>query len=304
MEKAASSPGSGFNSAHASDWHKARKCAEQLLVSTRDLRVAVVWARTALYVEGFEALAPGLRLVHGMLDRFWDCLHPRPDSTRPADYYARVHTLNVLAHYQGLLGLLRQTKLLADLPVRTVEVALGELKPSPGEQPPTLQEIKQRLHASATQAAALKKQTDDAFEQLQAIGAVLQGKLDNTDATLKLSALEKMLGQLAALFAVDALTHEPSTPELQEDTAREPTPASQALPAAVRSRSDAVAAIDLVCSYLDAAEPTNPAPLLLRRARRLIDQKQSFLQVMQEFAPNAVPEVAKLMGVDPATLKG
>jgi type VI secretion system protein ImpA len=64
---------------------------------------------------------------------------------------------------------------------------------------------------------------------------------------------------------------------------------------AIRSRADAIRAIDRVCEYLERAEPTNPAQLLLRRARRLISK--DFLQLIRELAPEALGDVAKIMGV-------
>ena len=68
----------------------------------------------------------------------------------------------------------------------------------------------------------------------------------------------------------------------------------------VQSRDDAIRAIDMICEYLDRAEPTNPAQLLLRRARRVINQ--NFLQLMKELAPEALNEVARVMGVDPESI--
>ena len=44
-------------------------------------------------------------------------------------------------------------------------------------------------------------------------------------------------------------------------------------------------------------EPTNPAQLLLRRAARAIDK--NFLELVRELAPDAVKDVARIMGVDP-----
>jgi type VI secretion system protein ImpA len=68
----------------------------------------------------------------------------------------------------------------------------------------------------------------------------------------------------------------------------------------IESRADAVRALELVCAYLEKHEPTNPAADLLRRAQRLIDR--NFLQLVREFAPDAVNEVARMLGVDPDSL--
>ena len=72
---------------------------------------------------------------------------------------------------------------------------------------------------------------------------------------------------------------------------------SKAALGSVSSREDALRAIDMVCDYLDRTEPTNPAQLFLRRARRLINH--NFLQLIKELAPEALNEAARIMGVDP-----
>jgi type VI secretion system protein ImpA len=73
------------------------------------------------------------------------------------------------------------------------------------------------------------------------------------------------------------------------------------LSGSVTSREEALRAIDLVCEYLERAEPTNPATLFLRRARHLVNH--NFLQLMKELAPDALPEVARIVGVDPDTVQ-
>ena len=60
---------------------------------------------------------------------------------------------------------------------------------------------------------------------------------------------------------------------------------ARGLSGAVSSRDEALRAIDLVIDYLERAEPTNPAPLFLRRARQLVGH--NFLQLMKVLAPDA-----------------
>jgi type VI secretion system protein ImpA len=68
----------------------------------------------------------------------------------------------------------------------------------------------------------------------------------------------------------------------------------------VNSRDEALRAIDLVIEFLERTEPTNPAPLFLRRARQLVGQ--NFLQLMKALAPEALAGVARTVGVDPDTV--
>ena len=67
------------------------------------------------------------------------------------------------------------------------------------------------------------------------------------------------------------------------------------------TRDEAVKAIDLVIDFLERTEPTNPAPLFLRRARQLIGH--NFLQLMKVLAPDAMAEVARIVGVDPESVQ-
>jgi len=72
-------------------------------------------------------------------------------------------------------------------------------------------------------------------------------------------------------------------------------------PGGVHSREEAIRAIDMVCGYLERAEPTNPAQLYLRRGRQLLTH--NFLQLMKVLAPDALSEVARIVGVDPDTVE-
>ena len=57
----------------------AREQADALFGRTRDLRVAMLWMRAGVHLDCFAAAPQGLRLMQGLLDSFWDTLHPRPD---------------------------------------------------------------------------------------------------------------------------------------------------------------------------------------------------------------------------------
>ena len=65
----------------------------------------------------------------------------------------------------------------------------------------------------------------------------------------------------------------------------------------IRSRDDVRRALDMICEDLDRVEPSNPAQILLRRSRRLINR--DFLQLVKELAPEALNEAARVLGVDP-----
>ena len=71
--------------------------------------------------------------------------------------------------------------------------------------------------------------------------------------------------------------------------------AAGSLTGSIESRNDALRAIDMVCEYLERTEPTNPAQLLLRRARKLVNK--NFVELVRELAPESLNEVARVMGI-------
>jgi type VI secretion system protein ImpA len=100
--------------------------------------------------------------------------------------------------------------------------------------------------------------------------------------------------------AKPAVDVEASPAEEEDDSPLEARAAARArggrgLSGGIESREDALRAIDMVCAYLERTEPTNPAQLLLRRARRLVNS--NFLQLIRELAPESLQEVARIMGV-------
>ena len=53
-------------------------------------------------------------------------------------------------------------------------------------------------------------------------------------------------------------------------------------------------ALQRVCDWIERHEPSNPAPLLIRRAQRLMSK--SFLEIMRDLNPEGVHEIEKLAG--------
>ncbi|GAA5238588.1 hypothetical protein BMMON2_14100 [Burkholderia mallei] len=66
--------------AEAPDWSAVERLALELTARTKDLRVAAHLARSWTELRGMPGYADGLRLVAGMLDRWWDDVHPRLDA--------------------------------------------------------------------------------------------------------------------------------------------------------------------------------------------------------------------------------
>jgi len=61
----------------------------------------------------------------------------------------------------------------------------------------------------------------------------------------------------------------------------------------IRSRQDAIRALDAVRMFFEQSEPSSPVPIFVERAKRLI--AKSFLEVLQDIVPDAL-NTAKAAG--------
>src|SRR5262249_21168410 len=63
----------------------------------------------------------------------------------------------------------------------------------------------------------------------------------------------------------------------------------------VRSREDAIRALDAVANFFRTTEPSSPVPMFVERAKRLVSK--AFLEVLADVAPGALGEARTAGGV-------
>lgn len=298
-QSAAGKPETQFGPAEPPVWPVVRDQAEALFGQTRDLRVAIYWARAAVNTEGLEGLASALHLLHGLLANFWDEVHPRPDPD-DGDTFARVSVLGSLDSLEGLLGDVRQAPLLFDrrlggLRMRDVEVALEKLEPRAEEHTYSVGQIEGMLAEEGELAERLKAAVDSALDALGQLKGVM-GDRFGADA-VELKQLTAMVSGVKGLLP-GAVPEEAAEDESGADAGADSGRGGRrGAVGAIETRQDAVRAINAICAFLERTEPANPAQLMLRRAERMIDK--NFIQLVRDLAPDAVNEVARILGVDP-----
>lgn len=307
---AAGKPETQFTDAEPPDWRKVRDAAANLFSRTRDLRVAMHWVRARIHLDEFAALPDGLRLLHGLLDRFWDNLNPTLDPD-DGDAFERLSVLALLGEVEGVVGdvrgsLLMRSRSVGELRIRDIEVMLGKYPPRDGETPLTRAQVEQMLSAAIEQDARLASLPERASAQLKALSSLLNDKV-GIERAPDVRPLHNLIASAAQVMPAVGTADESTEGEEAsgdgasgEEGGGKPS-GKKGLGDGVYSRADALRAIDMVCDYLERTEPTNPAQLLLRRARRLINK--NFLQLMRELAPDALSEVARIMGVDPESIQ-
>ncbi|MDE2277813.1 MAG: type VI secretion system ImpA family N-terminal domain-containing protein [Burkholderiales bacterium] len=304
-QAAAGKPESQFGPAQPPDWRAAAETAESLFGRTRDLRVAIFWLRAHVSLLGYAALPAGLELLIGLIEHHWDRLHPLPDPD-DGDPYARVNALAVLVDAEGLVANLRGARIsddraLTGLTLRAFEVALGLSALRSDEAEIGKDSLARMLAAAVESQPALRATCTQAVTLVQRLISLANEKLGQSVAP-DLRLLYKWTSGVADLLPPEPGADAPAAGD-QADGAGIGAGASarRGLAGSVSSRDEAIRAIDMVCEYLERAEPTNPAPLFLRRARGLIGH--NFLQLMKALAPDALADVARAVGIDPDTVE-
>lgn len=296
----AGKPESQFGPAEPPEWRRAAEIAEGLLERSRDLRVAIEWLRSQLHLHGYGALAIGIELLNGLIDAHWDHLHPMPDPD-DGDPYGRVNAFAVLCAPTGLLGDLRDATVIEDraiglLLVRDVEASLGLAPVMPGRTEFGKGQIGQMFASALERSPELRAQCTDAVEQVRTLMSKIGDKLgsDAPDLRPLFTLVKGLVGLLPDESGGSAGGGEGDAPGAGGAGSRSSGPG---LSGSVTTRDEAMRAIDLVIDFLERTEPTNPAPLFLRRARQLVSH--NFLQLMKALAPEALAGVARVVGVDP-----
>ena len=285
------------------DWKAVRKMATELLGRSRDLRLAVYLLRAELALSGIVGLADGLRLIERLLDERWDSIHPELDADDDNDPMLRINSLAILADASTVLKDLKETPLLG-LPglgpfsLRTLDIATGELPPPAGQEKVTLDSLERAV--SDVDDAVLSAAVDvltRALNSVVGIETLLVRQVGSSQA-LNLDTLTRPLKRGRDFLAARESVHAPepaagdAAPGAQDDSGARGAPIS----GAIANRDDVVRMLDKLIGYYHKHEPSSPLPILLERAKRLVPK--SFMEIMQDMAPEAMAQLLVIKGPD------
>lgn len=304
--------------AEAPDWKQVHEQATALASRTRDLRIACTLTRAWTRMRGLEGLVDGLALIERLCRDLWPHLYPLLDDD--GDPTLRMNALAPLAAHDGLLADLRgsvfaSARGMGACTIRDVEIALGLLSPSAGtSRVPVIADIDGIVAACQVEGGFqgnLARQAIDLAATLRVCLAERAGEVNVPD----LQPLESRLRPIAEYAKKFVKANEVERPA--DVVAKDDGAAAAALPAfaagsiavpsagaasmagPIRNRDDVSRLLDLICAYFEQHEPTNPAPLLLRRAQRL--SGMNFFDIVRDIAPDALSSVEQVAGPRPET---
>lgn len=279
------------------DWRTIQSRSISALQKSRDFRALAHLVAAQLHIGALADTLPLFGLINTWLTRYWDEVHPRLDD----DALERRNVLNCFADRVAIVDVLRRLPLVSHpqlgvFSLRDIEIATGQQpNPDPDREPRSAQEVEAALETSErTSVRQLRNAASEAHAALLAAQEIMRTRAGDA-AIPQFDALVAILGRIQRVLNV-------RTDEEVADDGQTPSPAGdETAPMApgntgnIRSRHDAVRALDAVADYFRRHEPSSPVSLMVERARRMV--AMDFLAVLAELAPDALEQARRATGV-------
>lgn len=299
---------------HVPQWPKIVSACEATLEQTKDLQIAVWLTEAAARVDGFPGLEAGLRLLSGLIERYWEALHPGFDAEDGVILPIRARALSWLGSSRDFIDSVSQCPVLGG-----------------GERPLSWYDYKNSELVDDKRSLADPSQYDD----LKKLGFIdseeWNARLGSQSASDLRGVLEQVTACQAALdelrtlcdkqFGSDEAPNLVGIGELLYDLreylqARVPDEAGESgdavageagasAPAAgggagggpAQSREQALRKLTEAAAYFRSAEPHSPISYLIERAVRW--GSMPLMDVLQEFIedPNALQRIQLNLGI-------
>jgi len=289
-------------------WPEVQTAAQELFGTTKDLRVAGLLHLSLIKSEGVAGAEGGLGLIRGMLERYWDQVYPQLDAEDDNDPTFRVNSLVAGLVSDDALNALRHAPLVESRQfgkhsLRGYRVATGTIKLSDDSVDPA-QELS-RIEAAFSDApleslTTLAGLVSAAADHLNAIQHVLLDKADGIPDDLKplsadLREMKTLLDNQLTRRGVGSEAAAADGTQVEGAAAGEGAP-QQSLTGVIRSRGDVLTTLDKICDYYAKAEPSSPVPLLLQRAKRLVNM--DFMEILRDMTPSGMTEAETIVGLE------
>ena len=277
-----------------------RDKSSALLASTgKDLRLMPYLGAASTLIDGLEGYAGCLKLAVALLQNFPEGLFPLPDEDDPTDVWQRINAVSDLLSGDGIQALLgpvvvvdaRQSGRITladlvgglrdDIPVAEVSVsdlgmALSELGPERVEQ------VLGLLRAVDSSINSLAQAFDS--------GALSTPRLADT--------FRRAISRIEDFTRGGELPDEPLPMGETRGGKSSASAPAEGRAGALHTREDAQRQLRDLIRFIEVLEPSHPAPLLLKRADRLLGM--SFFEIIKDMAPGALSDIERIVGAEPS----
>ncbi|CAG8865811.1 hypothetical protein PS627_01730 [Pseudomonas fluorescens] len=298
--------GDAVQPAEPPQWRALEQACTALLQRSKDLRITHFLVQSNLALHGLPGLAAGLELIRGLLGEYWLYLHPQLDAADDNDPTVRVNALAGLTCDTNI-ALLRDAVLVRSR-------AFGPVTLRAALHAASVQHFASEQLSAEELAAALRDAEPEQLHECQQALQMAREALDTIESQVNdlvgsasgvdLSALRQPLRQVQQVLKDyspegaapvssldDALT---SSANDDQPSAHAAAPRPAARPGEVNSRDDVLQSLDRLLQYYARHEPSSPLPVLLRRAKNLVNA--DFATIVRDLIPDGMSQFENLRG--------
>jgi type VI secretion system protein ImpA len=277
------------------DWGEIKEKSIEALQLSKDLRLLAHLGTALLRTDGLPAFLETVKIASDWLNSYWDLTYPPVDG----DGIVRRSALNCFADPIAVVDALRKAPLVKSrqhgtFSLRDIDIATGQLAPGKADPKPDESLINGAFAAlPIEELTALHQRVTGAVQSLKTIDAKMREEV-GTEAAPSFELLTAQLTKMDRVLRDQLAVRPDAAPAEGTSTGEEGQPAAS-FSGAVRSRQDAIRALDSVADYFRRNEPSSPVPMFCDRAKRLISM--GFLEVLADIAPEAVAQARAAGGV-------
>lgn len=277
------------------EWGQIKANAYDVLARSKDLRALTYLGAALLRTDGLPAFCQTLAVASAWVETYWDGVYPLLDE----DAIARRNALNCFADPMAVVDRVWRIPLVTSrqhgrFSLRDIELATGQAPVAATDTKPDEAPILAAFgEMPLEELSALEQTVSNGIGALNTIDAKMRSEggpevaPDFDPLTAHLVRMKRVLrGHLDARAGVATAGDESAAGTAAAGGA------TYAL-GPIKSRQDAIRALDAVADYFRHNEPSSPIPLLVDRAKRLVSK--DFLEVLADIAPDAL-SVARAAG--------
>ncbi len=279
------------------EWGEIKSQALEALRKSKDLRLLAHLGVASLRTDGLPAFVDTLTVASQWLTTYWAETYPLVDE----DTLLRRNALNCFADPMAVIDGLRRLPLVSSrqhgrFSLRDIDIATGQLQPGAGETPAQEAPINAAFaEMPLDDLKGLQQVAAGAVAALKSIGAAMSGAA-GIEAVPEFEPLLLVFDRMGrALGAQLGMRAGADGAETSGADATGSTGTGAIGVGAIKSRQDAIRALDAVAEFFRRNEPSSPIPLFAERAKRLVSK--NFLEVLADVAPDAVAQARAAGGV-------
>jgi type VI secretion system protein ImpA len=267
------------------DWGEVKERSVEALRQSKDLRLLAHLSAALLRTDGLAAFTETVHIASQWLEAYWEQAYPPIDG----DGILRRNALNCFADPFAIVDRVRRVPLVTSrqhgiFSLRDIDLATGQGTPAKGEARPEEAQINAAFSAlPVEELTGLIERVSVSTRALKTIEGRMRSDI-GTEATPDFAAVATQLAKIEKVLRAQ-LAARPEMAAAETGEAADGQPRA-GFSGVIRSREEAVRALDAVSTYFRTHEPSSPVPLFCDRAKGLI--AKGFLEVLADIVPDAV----------------